>query len=265
MKYMLNNRRYVLPAIAALALTTSASAAFIPLETFDSLAVGSALSEVGGWNGNATGNTEITIQQDPVTGSNAMYVPAQGNLRMNFDLGSYAVADQSVATLFYSFSRTGGALDQGVGFAAGPVAAPADQGAYTIHKGPTLTARNGGGDASASSGFEVGTSYNVWLVLNNQAGTADTYDVWVQGGAGAYATQSQLYSNLNVRTGSADAYEVLFLHAFLNNSGGELYLDNFHIDLTGENLSAIPEPGTYAAIFGLLALAGVMVRRRLKA
>jgi len=46
-----------------------------------------------------------------------------------------------------------------------------------------------------------------------------------------------------------------FNFVFAGNNNRSFYIDNFTI---------IPEPSTYALVFGVLALAGALLRRRLR-
>jgi hypothetical protein len=60
--------------------------------------------------------------------------------------------------------------------------------------------------------------------------------------------------------GSNDVFNIAIVGTstnFVITAGDSMYLDNF-----STNVSAVPEPSTYAAIFGSVALAGVMLHRR---
>ena len=112
------------------------------------------------------------------------------------------------------------------------------------------------GDFTQAHPLESGTWYWIWMVITNDDGTAnDTMDVYIQGGTGDYAEQTQLASGL---TFSADGGFNVFGQRN-HVSAGPTY-DMLGIDLTGQNLTIIPEPAT--ALLAGLGGAAMLFRRR---
>jgi hypothetical protein len=85
------------------------------------------------------------------------------------------------------------------------------------------------------------------------------------GATGGYAWTQMLNTDIsaggnNWGMGSGDRFTIMIIGASMNialTTGDGLALDNF-----STSVSAIPEPSTYAAIFGAVALAGGMIHRR---
>ena len=118
---------------------------------------------------------------------------------------------------------------------------------------------------------DVSTWYSIWEVVNNvdnSGGANDTYFLYVQGGT--YSTPTLIGSgSLLFRTdagGNAVGIPLIALQLHDDNdngtNNGQVYLDDFYVDTTGDmhESNPIPEPATMA----LLALGGVaaLIRRR---
>ncbi len=112
-------------------------------------------------------------------------------------------------------------------------------------------------------GYSVETAYRVQYIFNltseDQAvSTLDGNSVSLEPMQAAFGMQ-------DLATGDFSNIAVLASSGTVNNHIG-LVFRNFSTDETiayYDNLSVIPEPTTYAAIFGLAALALLLVRRRL--
>lgn len=127
--------------------------------------------------------------------------------------------------------------------------------------------RNGGNATAQSMALQyaLGSTYSGISTWTNAAATfnysspvATTTAAAVDGNVAGLV--SGLGGNLSLTWVAGDT---LWLRWVENNDAGNdhgLAIDNFSLTATA---AAIPEPSTYAAIFGGLALAGVVLRRRL--
>lgn len=109
---------------------------------------------------------------------------------------------------------------------------------------------------SSFSGF-AGPEYNLGGGATNNSSTANAVTSFVGGTSGTF---SQTYDISGFGGGGfsiADVSNVLAVFTVNADAAGvgAISIDNF-------NMTAIPEPGTYALLGGLLALGYVMVRRR---
>jgi hypothetical protein len=250
---------------------------FSVIDVFNGLAAGDAITD-GLWTGS---NTDIVFGTDPISGAPAMVGGGPqngGDNSASFDLGSLAIPDggagsTNVGTLFFQFSLEdadeSGALE-GLDIALGLSDTPlgnsfSDQGGYFINNAANLQARNEGGapnQPTVGTGV-VDTLYSVWMVFSDAPGASDTYDVYIEGGA--FLTQTLIADDFGMRNDAADGESIDTLHLFnFNDSPDNIYYSNLFIDNTGENLTnPVPEPSAYAAIFGAIALAAGIIRRRL--
>lgn len=133
--------------------------------------------------------------------------------------------------------------------------------------GGSLTAANIQNTANSTVNLSGG-SINISSGYSLQNGTLN-----ITGGsltAGSLSTNGS--SRINFFTGSTGTititgfglsdYETLWTQTRLRFDGGNVGSFADHFVVTGSTLAVIPEPSTYAALFGLAALALVVYRRR---
>ncbi len=266
--------------VSLLATTQAASAAFVLVDNFDGDTLGAVngqTSAVGtAWTGNVGADPTVAT-----FGSGKAVQWTAANMRSRLDMGAaQGVATSTTGTLFMQFQidDTGsqsptlsfGISDLSNAFNFNSASTVRGAQLYISGGGPnySLSDRSGAGYTGtiiANNTIVASTLYSVWFVLNNTAGT---YDVYIQGGSGAYATQTALATNVAFATDSA----VGTLRYFAARSGGAsagqdpFWIDNIYVDVSGQNLgSPVPEPSTYAAGLGVVALLAAALRRRLSA
>jgi len=242
-----------------LGLTGSLSAAFTVFEDFE--------SGTAGWTNSIP---SFSVVADPTDATNNILGVGSNSGTATLALPS-AIDTASTATLFFQmyFPSGSNANRAFAGLSASSVANPtagdfnylsAYAGGITGSDG--FGARDGG--STLSAGSPTGSTwYNLWLVIDN---SADTYDVYINSGTATATAGDLLFSGIDFRTGADGAGTDLETLAILTtgNSTGTAYFDNFAIDTTGANLSVIPEPSTYALLFGTLGLGLAFWRRSRK-
>jgi len=143
-----------------------------------------------------------------------------------------------------------------------------------------------GGDVTDGSSYEFGhfnsagytgdNSYSALSTLFTFVGTGITSSngefqasgIPISGGTPGQPLYALVYDSANGQIGIFSSDNSLWNYpagtgfATMSNSAGTI--TEFITSNTALNLTAIPEPSTYAAIFGTLALAGVIYHRRKK-
>lgn len=130
---------------------------------------------------------------------------------------------------------------------------------------------NGGAWTTVQQGLLTGQTYNVTV---EPSGAGSSYDASIAGQqafgqqSSGFGTGGVVTSSFTLGAGSAitfnagDQVQIRFLGAW-DFGTVALPAPNWQItDVTINGVTAIPEPSTYAAILGVVALIGVAVRRR---
>jgi hypothetical protein len=112
--------------------------------------------------------------------------------------------------------------------------------------------------------IEDGTWYSLWMVVDN---SANNWSVYLQGGSGAYVTQTELgtgsYGFESSATGGSAPMTYFGIRMNNSHSGADSVLfDNLYVDTSGENLSVIPEPSSLVLLGVALSVLGVAGYRK---
>ncbi len=108
-----------------------------------------------------------------------------------------------------------------------------------------------------------GSNITIAWYYSNQAGGANPVSTGVSSvvNSTTYTNYTADFSSITAMDGTADLYIIGRLTESIDAAA--LNIDNFAV--YGTAAAAVPEPSTYAAIFGALALTGVVIRRRRQA
>lgn len=223
----LMNDRYIFP-LAALLITPSTLQA--------QWALVDDMEGDNNWIGNGT------FSPDPVTDNNQVFTVENTGARELTNLAlPTPIPDGSTATLFFRMrsSSNAGAVNWVVG--SSDVAAPTNWPDYEGYirladeASPgeiDIDARNAGGFTRVGAA-PADTWINVWLVLDNSSDITDVYYNTEIADATDPSTIS--LTGLGFRNGTADALTTLL--AINNEPGTIAYLDDVHLDLSGQNLT----------------------------
>jgi hypothetical protein len=255
--------------VALFAAATGASALWTSVDNFDGLTTG-ALGTQNNWVSLQWNTSNPPIQDYAVVEVSA------GNNALNpigRDAGAYNAAGitnfTGTGTVYFEFRAPTASVGD-ISFGLTPSSAPTnnDFNAFGAQIGfggsnvnglaagtPGIRVRNGGGFTGFTA-LAVETTYQFWLVANVAAKTSTLY---VQGGQ--WETQTALFSNFGFRTASTEL-AALLIRGGAGDANSTFLIDNIYMDATGANLTAVPEPSTYAALAGLLAFVLVVMRRR---
>ncbi len=126
------------------------------------------------------------------------------------------------------------------------------------------------GSVNAAGDYDLNEKNSFLFFINNTnssveflnpSGSQITLD---SGRYNVYVNGNSIVSNVNLGTNSAAGNNVgiqgFFFTYYGETNSGEVLFDNFVVS----SFSPIPEPSTYAAIFGLAVLGLVMLRKRLR-
>jgi len=196
------------------------------------------------------------------------------------DLGSNELVDGSVGTIFFRVHVPSNPSNQTASHWFGftdndSPQAFGDMRGYGGHNGNgnpiNYAFRNGseGTTVVVESNSNYGQWYNVWLVVDNQAGTgSDSYDVYVNQGTAAASVSDRIATDYAFRNGGVStALDTVTL--FGANAGGsvesgrEVFYDDLYVDISGANLAnVIPEPSTMLMLCAGIATLGMLRRKR---
>lgn len=242
-------KRIFLFAVASLALLSTAVAQTLVNENFNSY-TNAALAGQGGWVQTLVNATNpITVASGAVPMANTgqdvrlqftNVVPATGNsLSLSAQINLSAVGAGDYFLHFGDMANTSSFYSR--------VFARTATGGYQLG----MAAISGGTTTYGTAVLSLNTNYTITAVWNFIAGTVnDTITLTVNGLASPYhvhtwnsvTAEPTLINSVNLRQGGGAAAPVLVI-------------DNIVV-------TAVPEPSTYAAIFGALALGAVAWRRR---
>jgi hypothetical protein len=251
----------VLAATTLGLMAAPVQAAFVLVDDFDGYTAGS-VSGQGSW----TGTDGTVVELPSASGNNVLALT--GSAASKYARTTVPqIANNTTGTLFYQIrldSEGIGNLNHSHGLSDTTSSSSfGDYEAQLISIGSSLNVRDG---ASATAEVQVNalaadTWYNIWLVANN---SNDTFKFFIQGGDFATPTEfaGGVSDPFNFRNGTSGALTHFFL-IYGNSAGGTLYVDNIHIDTTGENISnPIPEPATAATVLTMAALGATLRGRR---
>jgi hypothetical protein len=178
----------------------------------------------------------------------------------------------NVATYQFDFIDTG--TDRGVAFRLDQTPSSSSNDSYVqvIVQGESLNIRSAGTNATFGS-YTRDTEYRLTIIANNSGSAInnyfgtnslanDSYAVWLTpvGGASVLVKGDAQFTE----TTNSNAFTSIAAQTFSGATGVDFYLDNVEafsgVEVSG--LSAVPEPATYAALLGVLALGFVVYRRR---
>ncbi len=247
---MLKSRHITLAALLAAAATSASAALSVTNGNFET-GGGDNLDDITGWSDNSNG----VFWQGSWVSNNPGQTPNGTNVAIlgSFESGSIrntASADVNAGNYLYqSIGTVSGATSLTVSFDFGQ---PDDD--------------NGG----RTLGVSVG------LYVNTGAAFASANNTDVRGASGITFIGSQSFTHTSVNLD--DQISTVSASFIIDGSyaGQEIFLrfNNYRpaateswsvVDNIGLNASAIPEPGAFAAVAGLAALAGAVLRRRRQA
>lgn len=260
---------------ATILFTLPLCAAVTVVEDFESASIDDDIGDLTGWIDNTDSSLTMDIKADPADASNkVLRVNVSGALGSDTQ-GAYKALPTAIgtastaATLFFQIRFENGSTNDRAfaGFSADGTTNTTNFDSAAAYAGGIVGGGGFGsrnGDTTESLGNPLAdTWYNIWLVVDN---SSETYDVYVNSGTSAATVGDRLWDDNAFRTtadgipGSLDKIIVLAT----NNSTGNAYLDNFILDDAAANLNyqLVPEPSTYALLFGALASLLILRRRR---
>ncbi len=243
-------------ALATLSLTTATQGAAIYSQDFTSAVTsagtggaqlygaGNAVEDQGfGFGAHSSGGQDTVFTTGETTGE--MQISA-------FAPPSTANRFFASATALYLDTDSWTAGDYTVTFDVTDYVQGADDSHFGVYEGNndgTLKLRVNSGNAAS----------NVYPQEDGSAGTVSFAEIGLGKQITGVATFSISYDFTLTEAGTAGDYLVLGWGTRSANGGsGGVVSDSFNVD----NITIVPEPGTYALLGGLLALGYVMVRRR---
>lgn len=284
----MRNIKRVVPwglSVAVAAAATSAHGAFVLMENFQDVAVGSDLAAANaGENFSSATTGKFTAFEDPtdplnvlLRTTNATDAGITAPLQAQVGGASLVIADGTTATLFYRIYRRGTTPNFNAGLSD---VTGTGSGDYESQLNVQDTAddffqvRDGDNNSTTTSGFTItsrvfdpDTWLGVFQVIDNgdalNPQTDESTRFYIQ--SATDASPVLLTGGDNIFTFRNDTAGALTNFLVRSTGGTDFFVDDIYVDLSGENLVApvtIPEP----ASLGLLAMAGMgLIGRRRRA
>jgi hypothetical protein len=278
-------RNSFLAAALAGGTAVSAHATVLLSETFDSYNTG-ALTGQGGWvsapGGTAGTATSANVSNaQSVSGSNSLFIAGTGNnneqrnLQMLSTTTGFASAT-NVISFSFDFFDSAPAVNpyrQYANLQAGTTAVAGFLVSMGLNNNQIATAGGGNYFQARIFGLDGGAGASAYFKLNGEGAPLRTDVVpetggWVNLRVEISDTDFRFYVN-NIlsktvaNTATLRDYDRVIVGSGLSNGTASVNYGAYYDNI---NLQIIPEPSTYAAIFGGLALLGAFVyRRRLSA
>lgn len=274
------NSRHIRPfavALAAAVTTSSAQAAFTPIDTFE----GRTLGDIGGQNGWVSNSTTYDVALDPAGGLNQVLQLGAPGANTASIYKPLTLPEGQTGTLFFRLRRDNN-WNASIGMT--DVATPAVgnfpdfESQLNFNRGetgnPPWTRFNNAGSfvqidtvaQNSQQDFDVATNvwYSFWVVINNATNRSEAY-VSTNGGSTATKLigETNSLADFGYRNGTTNTSDLVnFLIVIANSQSGNAYVDDIYFDGTGANLSnPIPEPSVLG-LGGLGALGLLAARRR---
>lgn len=255
-------------AIGSVLCLNSAHGSWVLIDDFQSYDTGNVDDGVTGGNWIAHGGTGAAeIEQDSTgkyiqTGIDGSRRTVSSTLNSDFQLG----ADDGVATYFMRVRTLEGNDDMFFGLAienrntSNTQLTFSDYVARAGIVGKDVVFRDGGTTTTSSATVDADEWINFWFVLDRSTGV-ESWDLYMTTG-NISATELNKVNTDTIsfhNSGTVGSVMLVGSGSAENPRSGQM-LDIYYSD--GENLSMIPEPGTYAALVALAALGFTFYRRR---
>jgi hypothetical protein len=179
------------------------------------------------------------------------YPDSFGGLDVDGDFSPDTSAAATYGTGTFSWAnQTQGGLSNGANLTSNDLLRPDMLDQFS----PTLGWLLGGGDSSAVLTVSVDlTGFNIAELTFAHAGQNGSFDLFV--GGQSFSPTADALGTVDISSFAGSVANIDF--TFANFSGAEnFFLDNIQV------VGAVPEPSTYAAIFGVIALGFAACRRR---
>lgn len=243
-----------------------ARAAFVPLETFSSLAEG-PINGQNGWVANATAAAVATDPTAPTNKVLSLYNSTSADaLKL---LGNLTITNGTTGTVFYRFRRADSQMNISHGLSdLAAFTSPRNFGDFEAQlqsngtNPPALNARDGTVFRPVAT-FAPDVWYSIWMVVNN---ATDLYSIYLLGGI--YTTQTLVTAgteyaftfrntggdgaNANSSPVANNLVSIMARSSGNSNHVGPFFLDDIYVDVSGANLSN-PVADTNAPIVASIA------------
>jgi hypothetical protein len=270
-------KKTMIALLAGLGVATVSNAAFVLVDNFEGQTVGNdptgwTLTQESNNNQNNDVITNFEIANDPSGATNLVGAlsglddpdggGSTGNAYRTLDTIS---SSSTAATVFFRFYLGNSSQTDGFNHLAGVAKNddPDAWDAYVSYTGALGTidhvARDEGNGNVDVGDLSLNTWYNVWMVIDNNGDTTDYYLNTGGDATGMSPVNTTDFANRDTSNNDIDRFLLRMGQA--KDETAIMYIDDIYVDTTGQNLTAIPEPGTLA-LMGLSLAALVLFRRR---
>lgn len=259
--------RNTLIAGAVLLAVPAAQASFILADDFEAYPADSSIHGQGNWE--IVTGSQVDVVANPNGGGQVLKFHTANTNRASLSLlgENLVIGSGTTGTLFFR-ARFDSNSGNNFSMMTAHVERPSSTGAaghvasrLFAHNDANLRAFNGS-THDVLDPYDIEQWYDVWFVVNN---TAQTTEFYIQGGAFANQTKLDFSDGTDefaFRFAQGDDLRSFWGHTF---DTATYYLDDIYVDTAGANLAnPIPEPSTYAMLFGAAALLFAGIRRRLR-